>query len=69
LIRDKQKQLQQMHKENGKDKLIYLIKPSSKSSYKNVIDALDETTINGVKKYMVVDPAAEENEFLQKKFQ
>ncbi len=64
LIREKQRQLQQL-KESGKEKLIYLIKPSAQSSYKNVIDALDETTINNIKKYMVVDPGEEEVRFLQ----
>jgi biopolymer transport protein ExbD len=64
LIRDKQKQLQ-ANKINGKERLVYLIKPSALASYKNVIDALDETTINNVKKYMIVDPAEEEKIFLQ----
>jgi biopolymer transport protein ExbD len=66
LIRRKQKQLQETNKEEGKDALVFLIKPTAQSSYKNVIDALDETMINGVKKYMIVDASAEEKSHLQK---
>jgi biopolymer transport protein ExbD len=66
LIRKKQKQLQETNKEEGKDALVFLIKPTAQSSYKNVIDALDETMINGVKKYMVVDASTEEISQFQK---
>jgi hypothetical protein len=45
---------------------VFLIKPTAQSSYKNVVDALDETIINGVKKYMVLDPSAEEKTEIQK---
>ena len=38
-----------------KKDLIVLLKPSDKSSYKNMVDALDELEITGVKTYMVVD--------------
>jgi len=48
LIRQKQKLLQKSNTENGKDDLVFLIKPTKRSTYKNIIDALDETTINGV---------------------
>lgn len=65
MIRDKQALLQLNDEKEGRDGLVLLIKPASGASYKNVIDALDETTINGVKKYMVVDPAIEERIFLQ----
>lgn len=66
LIRLKQKQLQQTDKKEGRDGLVFLIKPTAQSSYKNVVDALDETIINGVKKYMVLDPSAEEKTQIQK---
>lgn len=66
LIRLKQKQLQQTDAKEGRDGLVFLIKPTDQSSYKNVVDALDETIINGVKKYMVLDPSAEEKTQIQK---
>ena len=66
LIRQKQKQLQQADKKEGRNGLLFLIKPTQQSSYKNVIDALDETMINDVKKYMIVDVTAEEQLQLEK---
>jgi biopolymer transport protein ExbD len=65
LIRQKQKQLQTLDPKEGRNALVYLIKPTRRSSYKNVVDALDETMINNVKKYMVVDPSAEEQLHVQ----
>lgn len=66
LIRQKQKQLQQTDKKEGRNGLVFLIKPTTQSSYKNVIDALDETMINDVKKYMVLDASPEEKLQMQK---
>lgn len=66
LIRLKQKQLQQTDIKEGRDGLVLLIKPTAQASYKNVVDALDETIINDVKKYMVLDPSAEEKIQIQK---
>ena len=66
LIRQKQKQLQQTDKKDGRNGLVFLIKPTVQSSYKNVIDALDETMINDVKKYMVVDVSSDEKSFIEK---
>ena len=42
-----------------------LIKPSSQSVYKNIIDALDEVVINDVKKYAIMEPNAAEIKFLK----
>ena len=39
----------------SKDGLIVLIKPTEKSNYKNLVDALDEMQICGVGKYTIVD--------------
>ena len=39
----------------SKDGLIVLIKPTEKSNYKNLVDALDEMQICGVGKYTLVD--------------
>jgi hypothetical protein len=44
-----------------------LIKPTSGSVYKNVIDALDEAVINDVRKYAIVEPANEEISYIRSK--
>lgn len=66
LIRHKQKQLEQTDKKEGRDGLVLLIKPTAASSYKNFVDAMDETVINDVKKYVVVAASEEEKVQLQK---
>ena len=55
IIRDKQASLG-----GNKEALMLLIKPSAQSSYKNVIDALDETMINDLGRYAIVDPSEQE---------
>ena len=40
---------------NPEKDLVIVIKPSSNCTYKNVIDILDEMSINVVKKYALVD--------------
>jgi biopolymer transport protein ExbD len=42
-----------------------LIKPSETSRYKNVVDALDEMSITGVKFYVLMDIATTEEEFIK----
>jgi hypothetical protein len=49
----------------GRNGLIFLVKPTKQSTYKNVVDALDEASINDVKKYMLVEPSAEEKLYCQ----
>lgn len=39
----------------NKDELFVLIKPLPKSDYRNLVNALDEMAINGVKKYAIID--------------
>jgi len=47
--------------------LMLLIKPLGESSYKNLIDALDETMINDVRRYAVVEPSEDEKAFVLSK--
>jgi biopolymer transport protein ExbD len=45
-----------------KDKdLVVVIKPNDEATYKNTVDALDEMTINDVKRFAVVDITPDEN--------
>ena len=68
IIRQKQKDIDASGKfADGRKGLMLLIKPTSKSVYKNVIDALDEAVINDLKKYAIVEPAADELQFLKAK--
>jgi biopolymer transport protein ExbD len=57
-VRAKQKSLAQP------GDLVYLIKPSDESTYENVVDALDEAVINGVKRYAVVPLSKDEKAYL-----
>ena len=61
IIREKQKRMAVKRNE-----LTLLIKPLDEASYKNVIDALDEATINGVTRYAIVDPEEPEITFLKR---
>ena len=46
--------------------MIVLIKPGKESTYKNVVDVLDEMMIHGVTRYAIVKPEAEEAKYLAK---
>jgi biopolymer transport protein ExbD len=66
IIRQKQKDIDASGKfTNGRKGLMLLIKPTSRSVYKNVIDALDEAVINDVRKYAIVEPANEEISYIK----
>jgi biopolymer transport protein ExbD len=69
IINDKQKYLDETISKNkeGRDGLMLLIKPGKETSYKNVVDVLDEATINVVKKYAVVKLSDDEAAFLKSK--
>lgn len=59
IIRQKQNSLG-----SAKDSLTVLIKSTSNSSYKNLVDVLDEMIINNVKRYSIVDISKDEETFL-----
>lgn len=65
VIRQKQRALEANGIKRTKMKLI--IRPSEKASYKNVVDILDEVTINDLKHYSLVDLTDEERKFLASK--
>ena len=68
IIRQKQKDIDASGKfTDGRKGLMLLIKPTSKSNYKNVVDALDEAVINDVKKYAIIEPGADELQFIKAK--
>jgi biopolymer transport protein ExbD len=68
IINEKQKQLDANVKtKDGRNGLMLLIKPGQQSNYKTIIDVLDETTINAVKKYAVLKQSKEEAEWLKLK--
>ena len=71
IISEKQQLLQANIAKNkeGRDGLMMLIKPAATSSYQNVVNILDETTISAVKKYAVVKLSPEELAFLKTKEQ
>jgi biopolymer transport protein ExbD len=50
--------------ENPEKDLVIVIKPGKESTYKNVIDILDEMAINVVKKYALVEISADEQKLV-----
>ena len=47
-----------------REELVVLIKPGDSSSFKNVINAIDEMLINGVTRYVIADQAEEEGTYM-----
>ena len=47
------------------DDLVVVIKPNDEATYKNTVDILDEMTINGIKRFALVDITPQENEPLK----
>lgn len=65
IIRERQAWLNQTNiNEDGMDGLMFIIKPGENSHYGQVIDAMDEVQINGVKKYIILRPNKEEAIYL-----
>lgn len=50
-----------------RQEMMLLIKPGDGASYTNIINMLDEATINGITKYAIVDAGTEERVFLERK--
>lgn len=67
-IRQKQNEIETSKRfPEGRKGMMLLVKPTGNSNYKNVIDALDEATINDVRKYALVDATPEELAFVKRK--
>ncbi len=61
-----QKQLQLDNVAGGRNEMVVIIKPGKESSYKNVVDILDEMTIHGVARYAVVKPGNKDAQYLER---
>ena len=48
----------------GKDELIIIVKPGKESSFKNLVDVVDECNITVVKRYHLAEPSAGENKMI-----
>lgn len=58
VIMNKMEQVRKLFGNNAET--IVLIKPTPGANYKNIVTALDEMLINNVKKYVLMEPSAEE---------
>jgi biopolymer transport protein ExbD len=67
VILDKKQWLEKNDKKEGRNGLMLLIKSTDETPYKNVIDALDETMINDVRKYALVKMEKEEVAWLKER--
>jgi biopolymer transport protein ExbD len=64
IIREKQLDLDKV--KGGRNEMVVIIKPGKESTYKNVVDMLDEMTINGVTRYAVVKPGDHDAQYLDR---
>lgn len=56
LIQHKKKVVEELT--GKKNELVVLIKPTRNSSYKNLVDVLDEMIINNITRYVLMEPSA-----------
>ncbi len=67
IIREKQEQLDRLStSKEGRDGLMLLIKAGPGADYRSIIDAIDETLINSVKKYVLLKAEPEELDYLKR---
>jgi len=66
VILEKKQWLDQHEPREGSNGLMMLIKSTSATSYKNLVDLLDETIINDVRKYALVKMDVEEAAWLKR---
>ena len=59
------KELLEGIKKYSLDSFAVLIKPLEAATYKNTVDALDEMSVNAIKRYAMVDISKEEKSFLK----
>jgi biopolymer transport protein ExbD len=52
-------------KTTAKDDLVIVLKPNKEATYKNTVDMLDEMTINGIKRFALVDISDVEDQLIQ----
>lgn len=68
IIMKKQKDVEQLRQQgrlSGKDQLTVLIKPDDNSTYDDLVNILDEMSINDVRIYAIVDITPVDKEFIQ----
>jgi predicted butyrate kinase (DUF1464 family) len=66
IIEEKQRELDKNSKvKEGRDGLMLIVKAGKGASYKTLVDVLDETLINRVKKYAMVKLSPEESAWMQ----
>ena len=58
--------LQENAKKVGGDKFVVVIKPTKESTYKNMVDVLDEMAITKLKRYALVDELTDAEKTLLK---
>lgn len=61
-----EKQLQLDNVKGGRSEMMVIIKAGKESTYKNVVDILDEMTIHNVTRYAIVKPGDKDAQYLEK---